>query len=284
MRTVAEILGAHPIDDTFWDNTNPADVDTVNSEEKMAGSHITKFHTPEDEEIVLDDLLSQVNQDFDNQHDGQLMAPKHDDDHGHHNPSDPPFTTSVDYKLVTCKDESIPSVTIQDEDYTYIMDELATMVESYHNTVQGFINDMVGNTNDPNVVKSNNNTTGENTKQPINQLRSPMSESTLHWISKMIMKEAVEDKKMELTRSSMKIPENNVEVLNLINTSNLYGLINDGINKYNHRNTVQGVTNDMVGNTNVSTTVHSSNDPDVHTRVGMMLQCYMFDLLSRFVL
>ena len=34
-RTIKEILGAHPIDDTFWDNTNPADVsvDTVNSEE-----------------------------------------------------------------------------------------------------------------------------------------------------------------------------------------------------------------------------------------------------------
>ena len=34
-RTVEEMLGAHLIDVTFWDNTNPADVsvDTVNSEE-----------------------------------------------------------------------------------------------------------------------------------------------------------------------------------------------------------------------------------------------------------
>ena len=57
---VEEILGAPPIDDTFLDNTNPADVsvDMVNSEEQMAGSHITKFHTPEDKEIVLEDLLS----------------------------------------------------------------------------------------------------------------------------------------------------------------------------------------------------------------------------------
>ena len=33
-RIVEEILGAHPIDDNFWGNTNPADVsvDTVNSE------------------------------------------------------------------------------------------------------------------------------------------------------------------------------------------------------------------------------------------------------------
>ena len=46
-RTVETILGAHPIDITFWDNTNPADVsvDTVNSEEQMTGSYITNFHT-----------------------------------------------------------------------------------------------------------------------------------------------------------------------------------------------------------------------------------------------
>ena len=36
--TVEEILGAHPIDDTLYENTNPADVsvDTMNSEEQMA--------------------------------------------------------------------------------------------------------------------------------------------------------------------------------------------------------------------------------------------------------
>ena len=52
----------------FNQNTNPTDVsiDTVNSEEQMAGSHITKFHTPKDKEIVLEDLLSQVNQNFNN--------------------------------------------------------------------------------------------------------------------------------------------------------------------------------------------------------------------------
>ena len=47
---VEEILGVHPVNDDFWDNTNPTDVsiDTVNSEEKMGGSHITKFHKHED--------------------------------------------------------------------------------------------------------------------------------------------------------------------------------------------------------------------------------------------
>ena len=78
-RTVEEILVAHTIDDDFWENTNPADVsvDKLDSKEKVTGSHITKFHSPKDEEIVLEDLLNQVNQDFDNRHDQQLMAPKH---------------------------------------------------------------------------------------------------------------------------------------------------------------------------------------------------------------
>ena len=76
----------------------------------------------------------------------------------------------------------------------------------------------------------------------------------------MIMKEAVEDKKMELFWSGMKIPENGVDDLDLINTSNLRGLINDGIVKYNQRYTVQGIISDTVGNTNIPTTVHSNNE------------------------
>ena len=115
---------------------------------------------------------------------------------------------------------------------------------------------MVGNIDAPIVVEGNNETTA----RPQNQLRSSTPESTLHRISKMVMEEAAEDKKMELTRSGTKIPENYVDVLDLIDSSDLYGLINDGINKYNHCNTVQGVTNDMVGNTNVATTVHSRSD------------------------
>ena len=119
-RMVGQILGEHDIDDTFWENTNPTDVsiDTVNSEEQMAGSHITEFHTPKDEEIVPEDLLSQVNQHFDNQHDRQLMVPKHDTDHD-------PF---VDGKLITHENESIPSVAMQDQDHTDIMDKLRVLV------------------------------------------------------------------------------------------------------------------------------------------------------------
>ena len=132
--------------------------------------------------------------------------------------------TSVDCKLTTGKDESFSSEIMKNEDNTDIMDKFAAMI------------------------------------RPPNQLRLSMPESTLHRISKMVMKEAVEDKKMELMRSGTKIPENDVDDLDLINTLELYGLINDGINKYNHRNTAQGVTNDMVGNTNVPTTVHSSNE------------------------
>ena len=49
--TVDKILRAHPVNDDFWDNTNPTDVsiDTANCEEKIAGSHITEFHTHKDE-------------------------------------------------------------------------------------------------------------------------------------------------------------------------------------------------------------------------------------------
>ena len=89
----------------------------------MAGSHITKSHTPEDKQIVLADLLKQVDQKFDKQHDRQLMAPKHDTNHEYHNPSDLQSITSVDCKLVTQGDESIPSVTMQNEDHTDIMDD-----------------------------------------------------------------------------------------------------------------------------------------------------------------
>ena len=56
----------------------------------------------------------------------------------------------------------------------------------------------------------------------------------------------------------MQISENDADVLSLFDTLELYGLINEDINKYNHRNTAQGVTNNMVGNTNVPTTVHST--------------------------
>ena len=120
---------------------------------------------------------------------------------------------------------------------------------------------MVGNTNNPTVVENTKDTTNKDTKQPPNQLSSSMPESTLHQISKMIMKEVVEEEKMELTQSGMKIPENVADILSLFDTLELYGFINNNINKYNHRNPVQGVTNDMVGNTNVPTTSHSSNKP-----------------------
>ena len=188
-------MRAHPIDDNFWDNTNPADVsvDTVNSEEQMAGSHITKFHIHEDKQPVIADILSQEDQDFNNRHNRQLMAPKHDTGRGHHNPSNPQPNTSFDCKLVTRKDKSISSETIQNEDTTDIMDELAAM-------------------------------------RPPNQVRSCIPESTLHRISKMVMKEAFEDKKMELIQSGTKITTKDIDVLCLIDTCKLYGLINDSIN------------------------------------------------------
>ena len=132
-----EISGAHPMDDDeFLDITNPTDVsiDAVNSEEMMAGSHITEFRTHKYEEPVTNELLnkvtnvpevydavqkwhldpsnksknsnilsktsnvthtndinlvSQKNQDYNNQHDQQLLTHKHDVGQEHHNQSDP---------------------------------------------------------------------------------------------------------------------------------------------------------------------------------------------------
>ena len=141
----------------------------------MTGIHITKFHTLNDKQIVLADILSQVDQNFNNWHDQQLMASKHDTDYEHHNPSDLQSNTSDDRKLITHKDKSIPSVTMQDKYHTDIMDELVAMVGSNRNTVQGFINNMVGNTDAHTVVKDNNKINNKNIEQHANPL---ISEST----------------------------------------------------------------------------------------------------------
>ena len=46
-------------DDDLWGNTNSTDVsiDMANSEEMMAGSHITEFYTNEHKEQVITELL-----------------------------------------------------------------------------------------------------------------------------------------------------------------------------------------------------------------------------------
>ena len=71
------------------------------------------------------------------------------------------------------------------------------------------------------------------------------------------MKEAVEDTKVELRQSGMEIPAKDVNILRLIDTTYLYGLINDGINKYNDYNTIK-ITN-MFDNTNTTTVVDANN-------------------------
>ena len=46
-RSVGNLLGAHSIDDAIWGDTDPCDVliDTMNSAEIMASSHITEENT-----------------------------------------------------------------------------------------------------------------------------------------------------------------------------------------------------------------------------------------------
>ena len=82
------------------------------------------------------------------------------------------------------------------------------------------------------------------------------------------MKKAVEDKKVELKQFGTKIPAKDADVLRLIDTLDLYGLINDSINKYNDRNTVQGFTNDMVGKADALTVVESINKATVASKLG----------------
>ena len=57
------------------------------------------------------------------------MTRTHDTGQGYHNPSDPQFTTSVDWKLTTGKDESFSSEIMKNEDTTDIIDELAAMIQ-----------------------------------------------------------------------------------------------------------------------------------------------------------
>ena len=71
------------------------------------------------------------------------------------------------------------------------------------------------------------------------------------------MKEAVEDNKAELKQSGKEIPAKDVDVLRLIDTLHLYGLINEGINKCNDFNTTQ--SNTMFDNMNTTTGVNNND-------------------------
>ena len=71
------------------------------------------------------------------------------------------------------------------------------------------------------------------------------------------MKEAMEDKKVELRQSGMEIPAEDVYIVHLIDTSYLYGLINDGVNKYNDFNITQ-ITS-MFDDRNTATVVDTNN-------------------------
>ena len=131
------------------------------------------------------------------------MTHGHDSRRGHHNPNDPQSNTSVDHKLVMCKDESFSTETMKNDATTGIMDVLTTV------------------------------------ERPLDPLRLSNPKSTLYCISKEVMKEAVENKKAELKQPGKEIPAKDVDILGFIDTSHLYGSINDGINKYNDSNTTQ---------------------------------------------
>ena len=149
------------------------------------------------------------------------MTQKHDTCRGHHNPSDPQSDTSVEHKLVIGKDESFSTIAMQNEDITTIMEELKPV------------------------------------ERPLDPLESSNPKSELYWVSKKVIKEAVEDKNAELRRHGIDIPAEDVDVLRLIDTSYLYGLINDGVIKYNDSHTTQ-ITN-MFDNANTTTVIDTNN-------------------------
>ena len=151
---IEEILGAHLMnDDDFWGNTNPTEVsiDTANSEEMMAGSHIIEFHTHKHKELFTTELLKQV-----------LNLPevicKHGASRGHHNQSDPQSTKSANCKLPTRKDGSLSTDAIGNRDIAEVMGKTLDIVE-------GFISDMLpesGYLEAPTIIEDSNKTTNEN--------------------------------------------------------------------------------------------------------------------------
>ena len=72
------------------------------------------------------------------------------------------------------------------------------------------------------------------------------------------MKEAVRDKMVEVIQSGKKIPKNDVDFLDLIDTSDLYRMINEGINKHYQRDKVRNVANNMANTMNIPTIAHSN--------------------------
>ena len=94
-------------------------------------------------------------------------------------------------------------------------------------------------------------------EQPLDPSGSSNPKPALYWVSKEVTIEAVEDKKVELRQFGMEIPVKDMDILRHINTSYLYGLINDGVNKYNDTNTTQ-ITS-MFDNKNTATIVDNNN-------------------------
>ena len=153
-RTVEEILGAHPVDDDdFWGNTNPIDVsiDTANSEEMIARSHITKFHTSKQKEPVTTELSNKASN-------VPGLTCKYDAGGGHHNQSNRRSAKPTDYKLNTREDGSFFFNTMKKEDVVKVMEKTLNMME-------GFINGILPKSSRlqaPTNVKDNNETTNRN--------------------------------------------------------------------------------------------------------------------------
>ena len=132
-------------------------IDTANSDEMMAGSHITELHTSKQEESVMTELLNKA-----------LNIPglscKHGTSRGHPNQSDSQSANSTDYRLNTHMDGSFSSNTIGNKDVAKVIGKSLNMVEE-------FINDMLPKSSylqAPTIVKDSNETTIRNEMRDLN--------------------------------------------------------------------------------------------------------------------
>ena len=117
----------------------------------MAGSHITEFHTSEQEEPVTTELLNKVSN-------VPGLTCKRDAGGGYHNQSNQRSAKPTNYKINNREDDSLSSNTEGKED-------VAKVIGKTLNIVEGFINDMLPKScclQTPTIVKDSNKTTNRN--------------------------------------------------------------------------------------------------------------------------
>ena len=153
--TVKEILDAHPVDDDdFCGNTIPTDVsiDTANSEEMMAGSHVIEFHTSKQRELVTTKLLNKASN-------VSGLTLQYGVGGGHRNQSNRRSVKPTDYKLnITHEDDSFSSNTVGKEDVAKVIGKTLIIVEGFVNVILPKSSRLKA----PTIMEDNKETTNRN--------------------------------------------------------------------------------------------------------------------------